>query len=114
MTREEFNNLKMGDSVFYEPTEEVDTVLNFGSVPGLIVLAKHGYVHHNNCVVLKDIDLEKLDKKVDEVLEKETPESMKEFLEESRNKEMFEFASYLTGHDIETIKQMYEDWRKFK
>ena len=26
------------------------------------------------------------------------------------NKELIEFAVFLTGHDLETIAQMYDDW----
>jgi hypothetical protein len=29
-------------------------------------------------------------------------------------KEVIEFAMYLTGHDYDTIKQMYEDWLRYQ
>jgi len=29
-------------------------------------------------------------------------------------KEVIEFAMYLTGHDYETVKQIYEDWLRYQ
>ena len=30
------------------------------------------------------------------------------------NEDLIQFAMFLTGHDRETIEQMYKDWAKFK
>ena len=30
------------------------------------------------------------------------------------NKELIDFAIYLTGHDEDTIRQMYADWVRFE
>ena len=30
------------------------------------------------------------------------------------NEEIIKFAMYLTGHDEETIIQMYNDWKKYQ
>ena len=30
------------------------------------------------------------------------------------NEDLIQFAMFLTGHDRETIEQMYNDWNKFQ
>ena len=55
--------------------------------------------------VRKDIDMSKLnvEYRAEELDWKEIKPT---------DKDIFAFGAYLTGHDVETIKQMYKDWKR--
>lgn len=59
-------------------------------------------------------DIVLLDSDFNEVVEIMKPDIIAEHeagMPTSEHPDIFAFGAYLTGHDIETVKQMYKDWK---
>jgi hypothetical protein len=59
-------------------------------------------------------DLLLLDSEVNDIIHLIIPQEYpRKIEEEPMSKEAIDFGEYLVGHDRETIKQMYQKWKRF-